>query len=169
VTITLPDNLTTWRATVNAISDDSAVGYARNKIVSSKPFFLRLETPRYLIGGDNTQLSAIVHNETGQEQQVQVRLVAPSLRLGGQETQSLKVAAGGVGTVAWPVTLASNSSGNAPLRVTAWTAKETGKGSFTDGIEQSLPVRAYGRTEFTTFAGDSATSRLWVRSRPRTR
>lgn len=154
VNITLPDNLTTWRATVNAVSEDTAVGFARNKIISSKPFFLRLETPRYLIGGDQSRLMAIVHNETGSDQQVQVRLVASSLRLGEKETQSIKVAAGGVGTVSWSVRLASNSTGSAPLRVTAWTPKETGKTAFTDGIEQSLPVRSYGRTQFTTFAGE---------------
>ncbi|MBC7807280.1 MAG: hypothetical protein H7145_14155, partial [Akkermansiaceae bacterium] len=154
VTVTLPDNLTTWRTTVNAVSEETAVGYARTKVISSKPFFLRLETPRYLVGGDSSRLSAIVHNETGREQRVQVRLVAPSLRLGEKETQSVTVAAGSVGTVSWPVTLASNSSGAAALRVTAWTPKETGKESFTDGVEQSLPVRAYGRTDFTTFAGE---------------
>ncbi|MBC8138218.1 MAG: hypothetical protein H8F28_20250, partial [Fibrella sp.] len=154
VTVTLPDNLTTWRATVNAVSEETAVGYALNKVISTKPFFLRLETPRYLVGGDATRLSAIVHNETGSEQQVQVRLVASTLRLGEKETQSLTVAAGSVGTVSWPVRLASNSSGAAALRVTAWTPTVAGKKTYTDGVETSLPLRSYGRTQFTTFAGE---------------
>ncbi len=154
VSVVLPDNLTTWRATVNAVGAATAVGYTRSKIVSTKPFFLRLETPRYLVGGDQSRLMAIVHNETGKDQQVQVRLIASTLRLGEKETQSVRVAAGGVGTVSWSVRLASNSSGDAPLRVTAWTPKAAGEKSYADGIEKSLPVRSYGRTAFTTFAGE---------------
>ncbi len=155
ITVTLPDNLTTWRATVKAVSDDTAVGYARSKVISSKPFFARLETPRYLVGGDNSRITALVHNETGNAQSVQVRLVAANLRLaaGSPETQSVKVASGGVGTVNWDVTPSANASGDAPLRLTAWTPKEAGRESFTDGVEQTLPIRAYGRIELTTFAG----------------
>jgi uncharacterized protein YfaS (alpha-2-macroglobulin family) len=45
VRFTLPDNLTTWRATLLAQTRDTALGRQINKVIVSKPFFVRLETP----------------------------------------------------------------------------------------------------------------------------
>jgi Large extracellular alpha-helical protein len=156
VSVTLPDNLTTWRATVQAVSDDTAVGYGVSKVVSTKPFFVRLEAPRFLTGGDRSRLLALVHNETGREQTVLVRLLATALTVEGKDTRTLTVPAGGIGRAEWPVVVsAAASGGTASVRVTAWTPQKGGSGGtqYTDGIEQSLPLRAYGRTDFATFAG----------------
>lgn len=154
VRVPLPDNLTTWRATAKAITERTAVGYGISKVISTKPFFVRLETPRFLTGGDSTRLLALVHNETGQEQQALVRLVAPNtLQVSGKDTQTITVPAGGVGKVEWPVTVSANTSEPAPLRLTAWTPQVAGKTQFTDGIETKLPLRPYGRAQFQTFTG----------------
>ena len=155
VFLTLPDNLTTWRATVQAVSDRTSVGYGRTKIVSAKPFFVRLETPRYLVSGDKSTLTGLVHNDTEQAQDVRVKLAATGLHVDGDATQSLTLAPGAVGTVHWPVAPEGNGvTDRANLRLTAWTfSKEVGRKAFNDGIERTLPLRPYGREEAASFAG----------------
>ncbi|MBC8104443.1 MAG: hypothetical protein H7Z41_17850 [Cytophagales bacterium] len=152
ITVTLPDNLTTWRASVYACSDDTALGYAQSKVIATKPFFVRLETPRFLTQGDETRFLTLVHNETGRDQSVSVRLVATGLerKSGGSDTQTVRVKSGQDETITWP--LQARTVGDASLRVTAWTEKNDG-GPFTDGIEKTLPIRAWGHDSFTAVAG----------------
>ena len=151
VTMTMPDNLTTWRTTVYACSDDTALGYAQTKVIATKPFFVRLETPRFLTQGDQTRFLTIVHNETGADQDVKVRFVATGLegQSGASDTQVVSVKAGQDATVVWPLT--AKTVGDAPLRLTAWTV--SGGRQFTDGIEKTLPIRAWGRDTFTAVSG----------------
>ncbi|MFN7926884.1 MAG: alpha-2-macroglobulin family protein [Blastocatellia bacterium] len=52
VTVPLPDNLTTWRATARAVTSDLRVGSTVGKVLSRKDLILRLETPRFLTEGD---------------------------------------------------------------------------------------------------------------------
>ncbi|MDX1932415.1 MAG: alpha-2-macroglobulin family protein [Capsulimonadales bacterium] len=152
VTVNLPENLTTWRATANAVTADTAVGYGLSKVLSSRPFFVRLETPRFLTGGDRSRLMALVHNETGEKQEAQVRLVASGLVAAGDDRRKITIPAGGVGTVEWAVTVPPDA-GPTPVRVTVRTVDGNGRSGFTDGIEQVLPIRPYGKTVLTTFAG----------------
>jgi uncharacterized protein YfaS (alpha-2-macroglobulin family) len=152
VRFALPDNLTTWRATVNACTRDTAVGRETTKVVAAKEFFVRLERPRFLTQTDRTRLLALVHNDTGQAQTALVRLQVDGLSRDGDETQTLSIPAGGVGKASWPVT--GDRIGAARLRCTAWT-RDAGPGGapFTDGVETTLPVRAHGRERFQNAAG----------------
>ena len=154
ISLTLPDNLTTWRTTVQAVSDTTSVGYARTQILSAKPFFVRLETPRYLVGGDKSAITALVHNDTGASQTVRVKLSASALQVAGADTQTLSVASGAVGAATWQVTPPQTGTfDRAGLRLTAWTGEQNNRNkSFTDGIETTLPLRAFGRAEFAPFA-----------------
>src|SRR5581483_8506591 len=52
VNFTLPDNLTTWRATARAVTADTKVGSGVGKVLARKDLILRLETPRFLTEGD---------------------------------------------------------------------------------------------------------------------
>jgi uncharacterized protein YfaS (alpha-2-macroglobulin family) len=151
VTITLPDNLTTWRTTVYACSDATAIGYGQTKVISTKPFFIRLETPRFLTQNDETRFLTIVHNDTGADQDVKVRFVAAGLerQQGGSDTQSVSVKAGQDATITWP--LVAKTVGDSPLRLTAWTT--SGGKQYTDGIEKTIPIRAWGRDTFTAISG----------------
>ncbi|MFZ5820657.1 MAG: Ig-like domain-containing protein, partial [Chloroflexota bacterium] len=62
VTVELPENLTTWRADARAVTADSKVGQATNEVLSTKPLFVELTTPRFFVAGDQAQVGAIVHN-----------------------------------------------------------------------------------------------------------
>ena len=148
----LPDNLTTWRATAIAQTKDSAFGRAQSEVVVAKDFFVRLETPRFLTGGDAGQIAALVHNETGQTQNATVKMEADGLDLGGDATQTLSLAPGQVGKVVWPVATDANGLGyqsRARLKLSAWS----GDRRFTDAVETALPVRPRGREQVANFVG----------------
>lgn len=147
---TLPDNLTTWRATVLACSASTALGRETSKIVVAKDFFVRLETPRFLTQKDQSELVALVHNDSGKPQTAFVRLQAQGLRTDGG-TRTLELEPGGVGRAVWPAT--ASDIGEANLRVTAWTKGATTGAGYTDGVELRLPVRAHGRDTFDSRAG----------------
>lgn len=153
VDATLPDNLTTWRATVRAVTSEAAVGYGTGKIVTTKPFFVRLELPRFLVQGDSAHALALVHNETGQSQNVALTF--------GSERRSLTVASGAVGKVPLPLTTGG------PLTLKAWTEGS----AFADGVEQSLAVRPFGRERVVNKSGvslDGAPARFTLESDSRT-
>jgi uncharacterized protein YfaS (alpha-2-macroglobulin family) len=154
VGVALPDNLTTWRATVQAVSMETSVGRAVGKVLVTKPFFLRLDTPRFLTQTDDGRLLTLVHNDTGSAQTAHVRVTAPGiLALGAPTEQALQVAPGTDGQLEWPVS--ARRIGQIPLRAEAWTDgtdAATGK-PYTDGIESSIPVRAWGRETFSDITG----------------
>lgn len=155
VSFALPDNLTTWRATAVAQTLDTAFGRRTQKVTVAKDFFVRLETPRFFTGGDQTQITALVHNETGQPQQATVKMEADGLALEGDATQSIQIASGAVGQVVWPVATDKNGvsiSNGARLKLSSWTPRNGGK-VWTDAVQISLPVRPYGREHIENFVG----------------
>jgi alpha-2-macroglobulin len=64
VTLTLPDNLTTWFIETRGLTLDTRVGQAATEVLTTKPLLVRPVTPRFLVAGDHVELSAIVHNNT---------------------------------------------------------------------------------------------------------
>lgn len=156
VSFSLPDNLTTWRATAVAQTLDSAFGRQTNKIVTAKDFFVRLEAPRFLTQGDQTRLMAFVHNETGAPQTASVRLEAEGLAVNASAMQTISLQPGAVGQAVWPIStdlVGLDLKGTARLHVTAWTDKNGGSSQYTDGVDSVLPVRPHGREDIAAYAG----------------
>jgi uncharacterized protein YfaS (alpha-2-macroglobulin family) len=121
-TVPLPDNLTTWRATVQAVTMDTAVGRTVGKVLVTKPFFIRLDTPRFLTQSDDGRLLALLHNDTGVMQTVHVRLTAPGLLDAKTAAeQTLQVAPGTDGQAEWPIT--AQKIGIAQIRAESWTPR----------------------------------------------
>ena len=151
VAFNLPDNLTTWRATAIANTLDTKVGRGVDKVLVTKDFYVRLQTPRSLTQLDQSRVTAIVHNETGIAQTALVRLRTENLTASGDQTQTLTLPPGGNAEASWPVT--ASTYGEAKLKVTAWTPKEGTARQYTDGLETTLPIRPHGREDYKAFAG----------------
>jgi hypothetical protein len=81
VTITLPDNLTTWQLDARAVTKDTEVGQATHDLVSVKPLFVRPYTPRFFVTGDQSRVAALVHNTTKEALSVNVSLEANGIDL----------------------------------------------------------------------------------------
>jgi len=62
VRLTMPDNLTTWRTTVRAVTEETHVGSIVHKVITRKDLIVRLETPRFLTQKDEVSIGTIVHN-----------------------------------------------------------------------------------------------------------
>ena len=70
VTITLPDNLTTWTFTALGGTAGTLVGQSSMDLISTKSLLLEPALPRFLTLGDTVQGGAVVNNLTTKPQQV---------------------------------------------------------------------------------------------------
>jgi len=142
VSVVLPDNLTTWRATAKAVTADTKVGSSLAKVVSRKNLILRLETPRFLTKGDTVTISGIVHNYLNAGKTIKVRLeVNGAAKLLDQKEQTITLAKQGEQRIDWRVS--GSQVGDADLVATALTDQES------DGVDQPLPVVPAG-LQYTT-------------------
>jgi uncharacterized protein YfaS (alpha-2-macroglobulin family) len=144
-TINIPDNLTTWRATVRACTMDTAVGECTSSCICSKDLLIRLETPRFLIQKDQAIITALVHNYLPAEQKVVVRLDAPSLEINGRLSTTISVPSRGIKRVQWRVT--AHSIGPATLTAYATCTAES------DAMQLTIPIRPNGQRQTTSLAG----------------
>ena len=67
VKVTLPDNLTRWRATARGVSGPSLVGEGKAFVTARKDVLLRVDAPRFLVETDEAVIPSVVHNESGKE------------------------------------------------------------------------------------------------------
>jgi uncharacterized protein YfaS (alpha-2-macroglobulin family) len=140
VKVKLPDNLTSWRATGVAATDDSAVGATTTNVVASKPLMVRVLTPRFMVVGDEQEVSAAVTNDSGQELKVKFTATANRITLKGQSSNSLLLAAGQTENVSLPLSAAA--SGDAKLVATVVSDK-----GYSDAMEAKLNVRPHARLQ----------------------
>lgn len=103
VTVKLPENLTTWRADVRAVTEDSRVGQATNELVSTKPLFIQLQTPRFFVVGDQAQVGAIVHNNTDAPLAVTAELKAQGLQIKSEVQKKIEVDGKRQAYITWDV------------------------------------------------------------------
>jgi uncharacterized protein YfaS (alpha-2-macroglobulin family) len=150
VDVKLPDNLTTWRATVRGVTADTRVGSAISKVVARKNLILRLETPRFLTEGDTVTLSAIVHNYLDSAKAVQISIDVTGARLLNAASQTVTIAKQGEYRLDWRV--AVTQVGELKLVAKAMT----GPDGESDGVEIPLEVVPHGLKQ--TLGGASALS-----------
>ena len=105
VSVTLPDNLTTWRLTAQAVTPETQVGRGQADIVSNLDIMVRPMAPRFFVIGDEALLGAVVHNNTGDALEIEVQLDAEGLMI-SREQQSIQVPAGARQAVEWSVVVA---------------------------------------------------------------
>ncbi len=103
VSLSLPDNLTTWQVSARGVTQDTRVGQADARLVVTKDLLIRPVLPRFVVVGDHFQLSAVVQNNTAQALQVNVSLQATGLQLDNpaSASQVVEVAANGRTRVEW--------------------------------------------------------------------
>jgi len=145
VTVTLPDNLTTWRMQARGIDADTRVGRAEVDVVSTLDLLVRPILPRFFVVGDRAEIGTIVHNNTEQALEVQVNISAAGLSLAGVARQTVDVPAGGKTKVSWPVEVLPGDS----VKVRMWASA----GELYDGREDTLPVYRYSTPEVVATAG----------------
>ncbi len=161
LTFILPDSLTTWVAEARAITADTKVGDGRAELRVTKPLLVRPVTPRFLVVGDQTEVAAVIHNNTNTDIAVTARLA-----VGEAGTllsrQQLAVVAGGNVRVAWLVSVAQTSAEALPLLFSVEGGGYQDTAYPTAGGEAGLPLYRYVSPDVVGTAGvlDSAGTRL---------
>ncbi len=163
VTVKLPENLTTWVADARAATTDGHVGQATNELVSTKPLFVEMQTPRFFVAGDQARIGAVIHNNGAQALDVNVSLDAQGVELITPAAQAVSVPANNQAYVTWDLNV------NADAQRVDLTAQAT-SGPYTDSSKpalgtlpgQGIPVYTYSVVETVGSSGvlgtaDSAT------------
>lgn len=132
VFVTMPDDLTTWRIQVRAVSGDTKVGEGTGELVSSQALLLRPALPRFLRVGDSAEIRVLVTNSAWESSNVDVQLVAEGVNVeGGVRTAT--IAAGGTEVFSWPATV--ETEGTARFAFSA-----VGSGGLEDAVALEIPV-----------------------------
>jgi uncharacterized protein YfaS (alpha-2-macroglobulin family) len=107
VTLTLPDNLTTWVMRGVGVTNDTLVGESTVELVSTKPLLIRPVTPRFFVVDDKAQLAANVSNNTAEELSVEVTLATEdvAIELQTPPVQTVTIPARGETKVTWEVSV----------------------------------------------------------------
>jgi len=135
--IKLPDDLTTWRATVNGVSTGAMVGTQTASVLSTQDFMARLALPRFYTQYDETTISGLIHNLSAVDQAVKVSLdVSPNIKLLESNNVSLNLAKDSVKRQSWKVKILSPGEAKVTLKAMGT--------SFADAEERKLPVRNFG-------------------------
>jgi uncharacterized protein YfaS (alpha-2-macroglobulin family) len=136
VTMTFPDSLTTWRATVRAVTSDSKAGSQINRVIVRKNVIVRMGTPRFMRKGDEITIPVIAHNYLDTEKQIQLQLEVHGLNTVAGSAQTISVPSKGDGVALWH--LKATQIGTATLLAKALTNEES------DALEISFPVEPSG-------------------------
>ncbi len=145
VSVQLPDNLTTWRMDARGVTAKTLVGQAKVDIIATKNLLVRPVAPRFFVGGDEAELAAVVHNNTSEPLDVEVRLEAEGVRIGESASQRVSVPANDKVKVTWPVTV-----GNVEEVTLFFGARS---GGLADAVRITLPVYRYSTPEVVATAG----------------
>jgi hypothetical protein len=148
----LADNITTWKMSVIASTEDGKLGTVEREFLAFQPFFIEHEPPRVLTEGDEISLPVVLRNYLERTQGVDVELKPESwFALTGPARRHAEVAAGDSARPVFDLrAVASVEDGK--QRVTAIGADAS------DAIEKPVTVHPDGeqraRTDAIVFASD---------------
>jgi uncharacterized protein YfaS (alpha-2-macroglobulin family) len=155
LSVKLPDNLTSWRATAVVVTNDARAGKGRGDVIARKPLMVRASPPAFMVQDDRQTIGATVRNETDQDQTVDVRLTAVGLKVEGQDLKKIELKARSSARAEWDVV--ASSVGEARIRVSA-VASRSGNN---DALEVRFPVHVNGPTYESYAAGDTTSSAVF--------
>lgn len=146
VKLKYPDNLTRWRATARAISKKTHVGQVTYRTITRKNLMLRLETPRFLVVGDEVSLAGVVHNYLSDDQNVRIEVESEGLAGVGRPPQTLQVEHDGQARFDWRVKAVA--PGTATVTAKALTGVES------DALQLRIPVLPHGMMTADSFSAE---------------
>lgn len=129
--VEFPDNLTTWRITARGITANTAVGQTVARVISRKELLVRMETPRFMVQGDQMVIATTIHNYLKGEKVAKVEFAGENVTLADRQ-RTITIPANGEQRIDWKVSPAN--IGTAKLTVKALTNEES------DAMELSVPV-----------------------------
>jgi alpha-2-macroglobulin len=92
--VTLPDNLTTFRVMAVAVTAGDRYGKGQSPLLVTRPLLARAALPRFLRPGDRFAAGAVVNHRLGGTPTVRVTAQASGVRLDGSAARSVTLEAG---------------------------------------------------------------------------
>ncbi|MFA6091855.1 MAG: alpha-2-macroglobulin family protein [Elusimicrobiota bacterium] len=136
----VPEQLTDWKVVATALTRDVKTGFLSARTATRKELMVRLEMPRFLREGDESQLLAVVHDQTEEPREGSLRLSiegpqGDALALFGASgsERPLRISSGASVLSAWKVR-APSELGEFRVRVAV------SAGGLSDAEERILPV-----------------------------
>jgi uncharacterized protein YfaS (alpha-2-macroglobulin family) len=159
VKVKLPENLTTWTADVRAVTADSRVGQASGELLSIRPLFVQLQTPRFFVAGDKVTVGAVIFNNTKNPLGVNVSLEAQGVDLETESVQTVEVEAENQSYVTWDI-LVRDDVQRVDLLAKAVSGKFTDASKPALGTlpDQGIPVFNFVTTETVGTSGMISTA-----------
>ncbi len=152
ISLTLPDNLTRWRALARAVSLDTRVGETTAAITVTQELIVRPVLPRFLIQGDVARLRTIAHNYLSHAVTATMELSATGLVLLEQDCDAadclpapVSLVSGGTATADWSAVASELGEGSVLARM------RTDVGG--DAVELPLPIHPFAVPEVTGRVG----------------
>jgi uncharacterized protein YfaS (alpha-2-macroglobulin family) len=152
----LPDNLTTWRTTVRAVTPDTKVASAIDNILVTKDVIVRLALPRFYTVGDKATLATIVHNYTDKEQNLQLKINLPS-NFSKIKKSDMMVQVPSMDKYRKDWEIEAEVAGKAKVQAYALSATIEG-----DAIEQDIEILPYGVAKAEIVGGKTSEEQLSV-------
>ena len=153
VEIKLPDNLTTWVMRGVGATADTKVGEGTIELLVTKPLLVRPVTPRFFVVDDRVQLAALVSNNTGKTQQVEVTLHADGVRIDGNASQQVSIPDGGEVKVTWWVEVGDTEAVEVMMSAVAGEYSDAARPRLTTGSDGKLLVYRYTAPEIVGTGG----------------
>jgi alpha-2-macroglobulin len=137
VEVDLPDNLTTWQATVRGVTKGALVGEAGNRLVVRKDLLVRVDTPRFLTQTDRVTITGTIHNNLSEAAEVTFDLKASDhLTVLNGATAMARIGAGRIRP--YDIELEAPGQGLSKITATALTTIES------DAAQTGLPILPRG-------------------------
>lgn len=154
--VTLPDNLTSWRATARAVSPSTQVGMGAGNVKARKPLIVRVALPPRLVEGDRGAGAVLVQNLSGKEATFTLAFeVNGASREGDTTPPALSLAAALPGEVKVKdgenlrVPFTYEAKGSGPLEI---VAKANG-GGLADAVQARVDVDEWARVRRVSASG----------------
>jgi len=147
VNFELPDNLTTFKVMVTALTKDSSFGAGEEKLVVKKPLLLKSALPGFVRRGDAFEAGVVVYNYTEEEGEVRLLGKAEGIILKGEKAKRVFLRPGESREVRF--LFEAEELGEAKFFFKAIL------GEYSDGLAVTLPVNLPRPTETVAFFGSS--------------
>ena len=153
VTLTLPDNLTTWVVRAIGVTAATEVGEGGAEFMASKPLLVRPVSPRFLVVGDRVQFAASVSNRTEASRAVTVGIAQVGLSLEGAAEQRIDIPAGDEAKATWWGTTLDVPHVDLAFSAVSGDLSDAARPRLTTGPDGTLPVYRYTAPEIVGTAG----------------
>ncbi len=135
ISFRLPEQMTTTRLTARGINRAGAVGEEMERVSTQKPFFAKINAPKFFVRGDRAQVRVQVYNYTDKTR-------SATVRLNDKPPKTIEVSPGKPAVAKWEVTAGESKEKTLTVRAHS--------GDYSDGMEISVPINRVGYRETIT-------------------